>query len=220
MENLIKISLVLHVGAGALSLISGLFAIFFKKGSKRHMMAGRVYFWSMAAVVLASFVPSIYRHNYFMLAVGIFSLYMAYTGYKLMWSNRVGVKGILFWADRIFLALAIAVTLWMIVFSLISILNTGVGMNVVLLVFGVILAIMAGNDLLSIIRHKEIVLKPRHILGHIARMGGAYIATVTAFLVVNVKVEPAFIIWLIPTAIGSPLIARASFLWAKKLKIQ
>ncbi|MBC7922645.1 MAG: hypothetical protein H7Z75_16310, partial [Ferruginibacter sp.] len=37
---------------------------------------------------------------------------------------------------------------------------------------------------------------------HIERMGGAYIATVTAFLVVNVRVEPAFIPWLLPGLLG------------------
>jgi hypothetical protein len=43
---------------------------------------------------------------------------------------------------------------------------------------------------------------------HIGGMGGGYIATVTAFVVVNVKMNPGWILWLLPTAIGAPIIYR------------
>ena len=45
---------------------------------------------------------------------------------------------------------------------------------------------------------------------HIAGMGGSYVALVTALLVVNVKPAPLYV-WLIPTIIGTPLIAAAIF---------
>ncbi|MDX5346239.1 MAG: hypothetical protein LPK19_03245, partial [Hymenobacteraceae bacterium] len=54
------------------------------------------------------------------------------------------------------------------------------------------------------------------LLRHISRMGGAFIATVTAFVVVNVHVEPAFIPWLLPTVVFTPLIAYHS----RKIKLQ
>jgi hypothetical protein len=40
-------------------------------------------------------------------------------------------------------------------------------------------------------------------------MGGSYISAVTAFVVVNFQFQPGFVLWLLPTAIGSPLIAMA-----------
>jgi hypothetical protein len=43
---------------------------------------------------------------------------------------------------------------------------------------------------------------------HIAAMCGGYIATVTAFVVVNVQMNPGWVPWLLPTAIGTPLIMR------------
>jgi hypothetical protein len=47
-------------------------------------------------------------------------------------------------------------------------------------------------------------------------MGGAYIAASTAFLVVNV--EWGVVGWLLPTAIGSPLIAFALRKYRKRRK--
>ncbi|OYY16359.1 MAG: hypothetical protein B7Y69_11360 [Sphingobacteriia bacterium 35-40-8] len=42
---------------------------------------------------------------------------------------------------------------------------------------------------------------------HIIRMMGAMIASYTAFLVVNVKMDPEWVLWLLPTLIGSGLIS-------------
>jgi hypothetical protein len=54
------------------------------------------------------------------------------------------------------------------------------------------------------------------LLMHLQRMMGAYIASTTAFLVVNAKYLPfefpGFVFWLLPTAILTPLI----IIWSKK----
>lgn len=44
------------------------------------------------------------------------------------------------------------------------------------------------------------------VANHLAMMLGATIATVTAFVVVNSIFEPAFVLWLGPTVIISPVI--------------
>jgi len=72
--------------------------------------------------------------------------------------------------------------------------------SIILFVLGGILAILSVSDL---------VLKttPDKAAGrHGGRMGGALIAAFTAFLATNVHVGPALLIWLGPTAIGTPLI--------------
>ena len=51
---------------------------------------------------------------------------------------------------------------------------------------------------------------------HIQRMVASYIATVTAFLVVNNKVLPNTIAWLLPTALLVPLIVK----WMIKYNIK
>ncbi|HJW67929.1 MAG TPA: hypothetical protein VJ829_01095 [Candidatus Binatia bacterium] len=52
------------------------------------------------------------------------------------------------------------------------------------------------------------------IIAHLARMLGGAIAALTAFTVVNVHAEPAFIPWLAPTVLLTPLI----FYWAARVQ--
>ncbi len=56
---------------------------------------------------------------------------------------------------------------------------------------------------------------------HISRMSGSYIAAVTAFTVQNVTqhmpAELAWLPWMLPAAVGSPLIARAVRRYREKL---
>ena len=51
------------------------------------------------------------------------------------------------------------------------------------------------------------------IAHHLGRMLGATIATLTAFIVTNFSFEPAFVLWLAPTALITPLI----FWWTKQV---
>lgn len=44
------------------------------------------------------------------------------------------------------------------------------------------------------------------LYAHIIGMWGGYIATLTAFLVVNVHFLPSVLVWLLPTVVGVPLI--------------
>ena len=49
---------------------------------------------------------------------------------------------------------------------------------------------------------------------HLVRMSAASIATLTAVLVVNVQTEPAFIAWLLPTIVVTPMI----FYWVRRVR--
>jgi len=51
---------------------------------------------------------------------------------------------------------------------------------------------------------------------HIQRMMGSYIASVTAFLVVNNEILPPVIVWLLPTLVIAPLIT----IWTRKYKVE
>jgi hypothetical protein len=52
--------------------------------------------------------------------------------------------------------------------------------------------------------------RPGWLPWHISLMCGSYISLVTALFVVNLGVHAAFA-WVLPTAVGSPLIARAAY---------
>ncbi|HLP32398.1 MAG TPA: hypothetical protein VK202_02935, partial [Bacteroidia bacterium] len=50
-------------------------------------------------------------------------------------------------------------------------------------------------------------IRKHRINTHLGNMSGAYIATVTAFLVVNVDfIQPGWLVWLFPSVIGVPFI--------------
>jgi hypothetical protein len=82
-------------------------------------------------------------------------------------------------------------------------LTQGESLGVALIAFG----FFGGTPALSDFKSPSTWPKGKHrILLHLNRMGGACIATVTAVFVVNIQTNPAFIAWLLPTLIGTPLI--------------
>jgi hypothetical protein len=75
----------------------------------------------------------------------------------------------------------------------------------VILVFDAILAALLLLDL-KIFNKSKPFTKNQWLIRHITRMVPAYIATVTAFLVVNVSYEYPLVIWLAPTVLFVPVI--------------
>ncbi len=75
--------------------------------------------------------------------------------------------------------------------------------GIVLGVFGTIGLSLATTDLRRIGRPAE---RTTRIANHMVRMMGATIAVITAFLVVNVRFEPGWVVWIAPTAVLTPLI--------------
>lgn len=91
----------------------------------------------------------------------------------------------------------------------------------VLAVFGTGLLLSSIGDLASL-RKPELFTagNKRWLIKHIATMGGAYISTVTAFLVTSLHIPPQWLVWVTPTFVGSFLIVRATRNWSGKLKLK
>jgi len=206
MQHIIfKALLYTHIAAGGLSLIMGAVALSVVKGGKTHRTVGKVFFIAMLFVSFSAFVISIVKSLDFLLAISIFSFYMNYTGYRALKNREVKFK----WFDWLPLVFSVATVAYMFY-----------SMNVVLLVFGALLALFILQDIRLQFQDEEAIKKARRlrVLTHISRMGGTYIATVTAFLVVNIKfVKPWWIVWLLPTVIGTLLITYFTREWTKKL---
>jgi len=201
-QNLIYI----HAALGGVALLAGAVAISTKKGSRRHKKAGRIFFFSMLfSVILSLIISALPAHeNSFLFAVGVFSLYLVFGGYRALRFRKSDVNTNI---DKIASWLMILIGLLMIFYPP---LRFG-SIHLVLLVFGIVGISFGIRDLL-LFRKKQ-VLKENWLRLHLGKMTGGYIAATTAFFVVN-EILPNIWNWFVPGILGSIYISY----WTGKVK--
>lgn len=170
----------------------------------------------MLTVGISALALSRIHPNNFLFIVGVFTIYLASTGERYLFLKKLNSGQQPHLIDWL-------VTGFMMLFSLVFIgvgiyyLSQGNNLGIVLIVFGLLGLKMVSVDFRNY-RGKSKILN-YWLTTHLQRMIGAYIAALTAFLVVNLKymrgVLPDFIVWLLPTLILVPLI----FKWTKKYKV-
>lgn len=198
------ILLVIHIAGGTIALIAGGLAAFSAKGNKLHILSGRLFAIAMLFTAFSAIALSTMRSNYFLLAIGFFTFYLVGSGWL--------------WAQRIPLVQREKMARWMGYFGLsasaymLHVAYEPESINIVLVVFALIMLSMAIADAFRKKRPKD------PLTLHGARMGGAYIAAFTAFVVVNIDLGVWG--WLGPTLIGSPLIALGLRKYGRRKKNQ
>lgn len=204
-ESLIQYLIYAHAGLGGIALLSGSIAIGSRKGRKIHRTAGAIFYRSLLfSGLLALIIASLPGHfNPFLLGIGLFSLYLLICGYRAL-KFKKSVPNLLF--DR-----SLAVGMF-----IVGILMLGLPF-LLLGKFNIVLGVFGSIGVLSAIRDLRIFRKPEQLRMHWLRMHlgnmlGAYIASFTAFLVVN-QFFPPLISWLAPTVIGTIYIVY----WNKRL---
>lgn len=194
MKSFVEISLYIHMLTGLISFITGAIAIIAKKGSKPHRLSGKIYFICMYLVVFTSLIVSIYKNNIFLLLIGLFTFYMVWAGTRSIYNKSLKPS----FLDWLFLFIAV-LTAGIMVYS----------MQIILLVFACIFIFNIIGEFKLFI-HTSKGRKPKSnqwLLRHLGMMLGSYIATTTAFLVVNVQeFQPYWLPWIGPTIIVTPLI--------------
>ena len=213
MEIFFKILLIIHVIAGSVGLFTGTINIIRKKGDNLHRLVGKCFLYGMLINSVAGFLMSVIHKNVFLLIIAVFSFYMAATGQRILSLKRIDKGQQVKRIDWILTFTMIFFALCFIVFGIYLKVNDN-NLGTVLIVFGVISALMARKDIK--IYQGNITIKNYWLLIHIQRMIGAYIAALTAFLVVNNTYLPPVVAWLMPTVILTPLI----FYWSKKNAIK
>lgn len=196
-----------HILAGLLALAAGLGAIVTAKGRRRHNAAGKLYVGSMAVVVVSAVPLAVWIENWFLLAIAVFSGYLVFGGYRIVQRRRRGLAELtpVDYAGHGTMILAGAV---MIAAGGWQTATGSPGAWPALAVFGGIGAAFATVTLAQF-RAPPAARTP-WITWHIGFMGGAYIATVTATVTVNLTMLPPLVRWLGPTAVGVPLIVYAT----------
>jgi hypothetical protein len=209
--------LILHIICGTICLLSGATAIVSKKGRKLHNNSGRAFYWFMYAVGASVLVMTLMKFNPFLLSIAIFSVYMSYSGKQSISYWRLKQPYTPTLKDKLPCYIGLLTALFMIAYQPLLMWQTATSYVPVLSVFGIILLILAWRDIKLYSKPDQFV--PRNELWlflHIGKMSGAYIATFTAFLLNNVHMDPPWVLWLGPTAVGLPLIFFAVARWKKK----
>lgn len=196
-----------HIAAGVVAVLAGTAAMLTEKGGRRHRLAGRTFVRSMAVVVgtvpvLLVFDPTSFLRQ-FLVLVGVFSGYLAFSGYRAIARGRsTDWPGT---ADRVAAALAGAACLGMGAWGVV-LLAGGDGFGTVLVAFGGLGVAFVGVDARTFHRHETGGAAPARLATHLSRMVGAFIATVSAVSVVNLSSTLGVVSWLWPTVAFLPLI--------------
>ncbi|MFM9840317.1 MAG: hypothetical protein ACKVOQ_18770 [Cyclobacteriaceae bacterium] len=205
-EKFLSIMLVLHIAGGTIALISGLVAMLTAKGSKPHRLAGKIYFGGMTAVFIGAVITALGHHKDFLLMIGFFSYYLTVRGYRVLFLKKLnqGQKPVL--VDWVIISVSAIFVLALFGWGIWA-LTLGSGMGITGIVFGAIGSVFLFQDVRNFVSPpKE---KMHWWFTHIGSMAGSYISAVTAFVVVNFQLpQYNWVLWVLPTAVGSVLIAR------------
>jgi len=204
--NLFNTLLVFHIAGGSIGLLTGSIVMMLKKGDKNHVRLGNIYFYSLLLSAIVSFPMSYLHSNWFLFIVGVFTSYMLLTGKSYLDKRTSAEVKVTDWI------LAGTMLLFGLGFLGIGLLNVfkGVYFGIVLIVFGGISLSFVLQDWANFTGRARV--KNFWLTTHLQRMIGSYIASATAFIVVNNHVIPGVIAWLLPTIVLTPLIG----IWTKK----
>jgi uncharacterized membrane protein len=207
-DSLFKPILYLHIICGTFSLIAGTMAMIAQKGLKIHNYSGKFFFWGITGVFLSSLYLSIVKENVFLFFVGFFSFYLAATGYRSLTTFKTGKAEMI---DYIISVFGFLSGLSLLIFSYMTMTKTS--LPIVPIFFGLISLLLAGKDFKNI---KNGFDKKKRFDSHGGRMAGAFVAVITAFIVVNIEIENQWMLWVLPTFIIIPIAVKQIRNFTKK----
>jgi uncharacterized membrane protein len=197
---------ILHILAGITALVTGLMAMLTLKGGKAHRFSGKLYFWSMAFIFVSSIYMALYKEMIFFVLIAFFSFQAAFSGYRILYLKKLNQGQKAEALDYIGIIAGVLAAIFMLYLGIINTIH-GNESGIILLVFGAFYALGMWQE------YRKFTKPPTEKMfwyyKHIGQMGGAYIATVTAFLVNNYRLFPflpAVVLWLLPTAVGTVII--------------
>jgi uncharacterized membrane protein len=205
----VRLLLATHIAAGTTALLAGLVPMLGRKGGVWHVRAGRLYVYCMLAVALTAvglcLLQPLTLSRLFLTGVAMLSFYLSFSGWRAARRRSASLAR----PDQLLAVAALLVGVLMV--------GTGLWLQAVLFAFfGGLICLFAGLDTRQSLFPRPAEQAEPWMLRHLARLGGSYIAAFTAFLVVNTgRVLPAdapawlgTAVWIVPTLVGSLLIAR------------
>ncbi|HZV33156.1 MAG TPA: hypothetical protein VFB72_01165 [Verrucomicrobiae bacterium] len=196
MSNLFNIALGIHIFFGGIALVIAPLAMVTVKGGLWHRRWGKIYFWSMAGIALSATLLCWLRSGLFLFLIAIFSFYLALTGYRVLRRKQPETK-----AQALDWCAAIAMVLAGIGLLVLGAFGENGSPRWVRMIFGTIGLLLGVIDIGIFLR--PTLKKRAWFYAHMTRFLSAYVATVTAFSVVNFQFLPYFWRWLWPTILGT-----------------
>ena len=207
MEQIIKIFIYIHAFFGGIALLSGLFSLLFVKGSPNHKKSGKVFSYGMVISSLISlpicWLPN--HENNFLFLIGIFTIYLVISGNRVLSFKKKKEAN---FTDKLISTIMFVASLFMMTFGTYFLLKNNSG-GILFLFFGLIAFAISLRDF----KFYKNIDKTKILPFHIGKMSGAYVASVTAFLVEGLRFE-GLIYWILPSLIGTFFI----MYWIKKMR--
>ena len=191
--------LAVHIVAGSVALLTAAVALVTQKGGVKRVRAGRVYATSMTVVFLTAVPLAFLGSSVFLLLIAVFSFYLVFAGWRFA-RNYNGSPHIVDWAAVTAIALA---GLGMLGYAVI-LARSGDSQWVTMALFGGIALALGLAD--ARFYRAANVRGARRIARHLTNVMAGTIATITAVVVVNVDTNPAWLGWIMPTLLITPLI--------------
>lgn len=213
---LFGILLGLHILGGSIGLICGALVFSLQKGSKAHRILGKLFIPAMLMAGFTSLFMAVIHPNTFLFMVGIFTIYLVGTGARVISSKSPLAKHAL---DRLLQLGMVVSGLSLGYLGTVGVID-GNNFGIVYIVFATIGLLMVMQDFKN--SRSENPDKKAYLRMHLQRLGGGFIASATAFLVVNFTELPdwlpVWVLWLLPTLLISPLISHYSKKYTPKPK--
>lgn len=207
MEQYIKIVIYIHAFLGGIGLLTGILIVITRKGNVNHKKIGKLFTVNMLLSILISLVVTTLpnHENLFLFLIGTFTIYLIIAGnraLKFKTKLKANTWDWLISGTMLFSGLVMII----------------IGMNgfmqnraVLFLIFGTASCLLSLADFRFYKQPKR--YKNGWLMAHVGKMMGAFIASVTAFIVAGLNYT-TLIAWIAPSLIGTPYI----IYWIRKLK--
>lgn len=214
-----KFLIVSHVFCGITVLLLGLIQMLNRKGGRSHIVLGKVYIGAMWWICLSAlFIISFYRFSAFLMVIAVLTFYSSFVGVRVLKRKTNNEEK---WYDWAVAILTACFGVGLISYGIyVAFRHPGNAIFVSLCsLFGALTFLNAFRDLRFFIK-KNPKNKLWWLRQHIGAMGGSYIAAVTAFAVQNPDIFIAnnsyhWLLWVLPSVIGSPIISITIRKWIK-----
>lgn len=210
MEEIIRIFIYIHAFFGGLGLITGIGSVLVKKGRKPHKIMGKLFSIGMLTSSLISIpISCLPNHeNPFLFIIGLFTIYLVISGNQILTFKSQNKQKALS-IDKIISASMLILSIPMVLLGVYG-LFAGSSSHFLYLFFGGFGLSLSIRDFMF---YKNCKTKQKEWLSnHIGKMIGAFIASITAFIVAGLGIGN-LIAWILPSVLGTIYI----IYWRKKI---